>query len=76
MINRKKRLYAIAYERYLEGQIYPRIDYLHAETERHAKAQFYRGISFKHLKQIKLIGISVVVGYHVHDEHGEKLSVD
>lgn len=71
-----KRLYAVAYEIHVQGNVVPHIEYLHAPTERHAKAQFYRGISLKNLRQIKLVGIAPVVGFHVHDEHGEKLSVD
>jgi hypothetical protein len=73
MIN---RLWAIAYERHANGQVYTRIEYSHAKNEIHARVQFFRQFKLRELRQIKLVGIAPVVGYHVHDDHGEKLSVD
>lgn len=73
--SRRKRLYAIAYERHVNQEVYPCIEYLHAFNARRARVQFMKGFNFNEIRVIKVVGVAPVVGFHVHDEHGEKLSV-
>ena len=68
-----KILYSIAWEKYENGKILPQLDYTHATDAGDAWKQFYGSIGALHCR--KIVAIAPAVGFHVHDSHGDKLSL-
>lgn len=72
-------LYAVAVERFRynrrtkTGNWVPDIDYLHADSIPHARAQFcYRE---PNRRVSRIVGVAPVIGYYVEDKEGKILSV-
>ena len=78
-IKNGKKLYAIAYEYKVgEGRYtrwIPEVDYLHAIDDCDARLQYFQSEPPEVMRQVRIVGIAPVIGYHVHDNHGDKLSV-
>ena len=76
-------LYAIAYERriiyFKNGQRrrkwVPGIEYLHAKDEGDARLQYFQSELPGVMQETRIVGVAPVIGYHVEDNHGDKLSV-
>lgn len=70
IIQEKRPLFAIAF--ILKGASI-QFEYLHAENVNHARIQFCAA----HPNRVKfhIIDIAPAVGYYVHDNHGDVLSV-
>jgi len=69
-------LYAIACERIIKNidgstSAIPEIVHVHADDTAHAKFTFLQDKMYR--KQYRIVAIGPVIGYHVDDEHGEKL---
>jgi len=73
MENRK--LYAIAAERMIRRNRriswIPEIVHVHAIDSANAKFVFLQDVN--HQKNYRIVAVGPVIGYHVDDEHGEKL---
>ena len=68
-------LYAVAIERIdQQGRVTPAIEYLHAEDVSHARAQFC--YSEPNRRTSRIVGVALVIGFYVNENHGDKLSVD
>jgi len=67
----KRTLYAVAYERVIQGRASAAIEYMHADDQLDAQRQFAAG----HPEPHHVAGIAPVVGYFVEDTKGSKLSV-
>jgi len=70
MGNPKLPLHAIATERNVHGTWIPEIVHVHAADSAQAKFFFLRDPANRNSR---IVAIGPVVGYHVEDEHGEKL---
>jgi hypothetical protein len=75
MSNSLNRLYAVAYELYnRKGQIVKAdFEYLHADSVAHALNQFR--LSHPNRRKHRIIGGSIVVGYHALDDNADLVSV-
>lgn len=72
MAKRKRILYAIAYEIYRpNGEIEPRIEYSHGESAGLVKFNF--GMHLPKGLDVRVIDVAPAVGYHVLDNHADKL---
>lgn len=69
-------LYAIAWEKRTRAGVVLDCghDYLHAESAGHAKAQYLRGLAPEERRGRHIVEVAPAVGFHVHDNHGDKLS--
>lgn len=73
--SRQSLVYAVAYEVYTnDRRLVPHIDYLKAYNEANAKFLFLSHQPRN--RNLKIVGISRVIGYHAHDDHGDNLSLD
>lgn len=71
-----KLLFAIAYEyRVTMGVWAPAMLYVHAVDAADARVQYLQSEYLENQKHMRLVGIAPVIGYFVHDNHGDKLSV-
>ncbi len=79
LINHAKRsgklLYGICYWHRVNGRIREEFLYCHADDDGDARSQYLNSSAGKGLLDLRIVAIAPVVGYHVKDEHGEKLSV-
>ena len=69
-------IYAIAVERY-NRQGWPTsvsIEYVEADDEAHARAQFR--VAEPNPRRSRIVAVGPAIGFYVEDSHGEKLSVD
>jgi len=75
MVMEKRKLYAIASERMIKHgkniSWVPEIVHVHANDSAHAKFIFLQDID--HRRNYRIVAVGPVIGYHVEDEHGEKL---
>jgi hypothetical protein len=70
--NETRKLYCVAWEQWDGKDWRPQLEYMHAIDAQNALLVFKSG----HWNRVhRVIGIAPVVGYHVHDTHGESLSV-
>ena len=69
------RLYAVAYEIFnRKGDIVRGdIEYMHADSAAHALNQFR--LSHPNRRKCRIIGASVVLGYHALDDSADRVSV-
>jgi len=72
-----KTLFAVCYERYKGARIVPGIEYLHAIDTSAARNIFWMasGRGGMRARNIGIVAIAPVIGYNVHDNHGDVLSV-
>ncbi len=70
-----KLLYSICYWHRVDGKIKEEFLYCHAEDEGDARLQYFNSPEGQGLHDLRIVAIGPVIGYHVKDEHGEKLSV-
>lgn len=66
-----KKLFAIACERVVNGTVIPEIVHTHALDAANAKFIFLQDPV--HRKNYRIVAVGPVIGYHVEDEHGERL---
>jgi hypothetical protein len=77
-----KILYAIAYERltvyWKNGERRrrwePGIEYLHAVNDGDARYQYFNSELPEVMTETRIVGVAPVIGYHVHDNHGDVIS--
>jgi len=72
----KEPLFCVACETLGKDRIrLPELRYLHADDALHAERKFRQGHSREIIQGIiRIVAVGPVIGYHVHDSHGEKLS--
>jgi hypothetical protein len=79
LINHAKRsgklLYAICYWHRVKGKMREEFLYCHADDDGDARQQYLNSSECRGLYDLRIVAIAPVIGYHVKDEHGEKLSV-
>jgi len=68
----KRKLYCVAYETFEGTKVIPHKEYLHAESDVDAKAQFWGGHS---KENIHMIDTAPVIGFYVLDKDGKRLAV-
>lgn len=79
LINHAKRsgklLYGICYWHRVNGRMTEEFLYCHADDEGDARLVYLNSGAGKGLHDMRIVAIAPVIGYHVKDEHGDKLSV-
>jgi hypothetical protein len=70
-----KLLYSICYWHRVDGRWREEFLYCHADDAGDARVQYFNSPIGRGLHDLRIVAIAPVVGYHVKDEHGEKLSV-
>lgn len=68
-----KTLYCIQWMKFEGGKLVPQTDYCHAADRGDAWKQFQGSLVVQHCR--KIVAIAPVIGYNVHDSHGDKLSL-
>ena len=67
-----RKLYAIAAEKRVSKNTWvPEIVHVHADDSANAKFIFLQNPD--HRKNYRIVAVGPVIGYHVEDEHGERL---
>jgi hypothetical protein len=72
----KKSLYAIAAIKLVDCRwIAEEMTYVHALDVANAKFEFLCTLTDQERLNTQILFAGIVIGYHVHDDHGERLSV-
>lgn len=71
----KRKLYCAAFECMIGGVLTPCKEYMHAESDQDALAQFWNGRTASD-NVVRLVAVAPVIGYFVQDTTGRKLNVD
>jgi hypothetical protein len=71
----KKPLWCIAYEEVIKGKLTGDFLYVHATDAGDAMWQYLASDPGPVLRKRRIVGVSQVIGYFVHDNHGDELSV-